>query len=584
MVSRGIIEWLVRSLMVFGLVFFSLKVAGNLEAQEEKDWRFGIVEAYTARNSARELKIGWTRVGFHWGVVQVDGPDSWTPELSDEQIDEQLAEGREIIGLLIGIPEWAKDEADLPAGLWLEHDDPDNLWASYVREIVTRYKGRIDHWIIWNEPDIDVSEVAHSWNGSIDDFYQLQRVAYLVAKEANPDAIIHLPAFTYWADFDAGREQYMARLLDRITADPQAAENNYYFDVATAHLYFQPDQVYELLGVFSGIMRERGMPQPIWLVETNAPPYDDPDWPVPDPTLAVSSTEQAAFFPQALASALAGGAERIGVYKLRDTEGDLAANPEPFGLLRRDGTRRVAFNTYREAIRFMRGTKTATRERWDEVGQFSLEQEDRLTMVLFARLPQEQQVEIKAIAPTARLVDMWGQEQVLEARDGSYIIDLQQALCTQTIGDYCMIGGTVYYLIQAVDGGFPPEGDPPIIPPQPTVIIVPSPIMTASPLPTDTPLPSATPSLTPWPPVTNTNQTPTMGTPAISPTGAAISGEAGDISLEVAAKDAINTRPPQNEANEDTRSDLTAFVPFLILGGVGVGLLLIFGNKLKRRP
>jgi len=581
MVNRRIVEGLMRSLLIFGLVFISLKMAGNLAAQEEKDWRFGIVEAYTARNSARELKIGWTRVGFHWAVVQADGPDSWTPELSDEQIDEQLAEGREVIGLLIGIPEWAKDKADLPAGLWLEHDDPGNLWASFVREVVARYEGRIDHWIIWNEPDIDVSEVAHSWNGSVDDFYQLQRVAYLAAKEANPDAIIHLPAFTYWADFDAGREQYMARLLDRITADPQAAENNYYFDVATAHLYFQPDQVYELLGVFSEIMRERGMAQPIWLVETNAPPYDDPDWPVPDPTLAVSSTEQAAFIPQALASALAGGAERIGVYKLRDTEGDLAANPEPFGLLRRDGTRRVAFNTYREAIRFMRGTKTATRERWDEVGQFRLEQEDRLTIVLFSRLPQEQQVEIEAIAPTARLVDMWGQEQVLEAHEGSYTIDLQQALCTQTIGDYCMIGGTVYYLIQAVDGGFPPQEDPPIVPPQPTETIVPSPTMTASPLPTKTPLPSATPSLTPQPPATNTRQPSTLTTPAILPTEVAHSGEAGDISMEAAAKGAISTPDTRNKGNEDTASDLVALLPFLILGGVSVGLLLIFGNRIQ---
>ena len=29
----------------------------------------------------------------------------------------------------------------------------------------------------------------------------------------------------------------------RTGKDPQAAENNYYFDVATAHLYFQPEQI-----------------------------------------------------------------------------------------------------------------------------------------------------------------------------------------------------------------------------------------------------------------------------------------------------------------------------------------------------
>ncbi|MFN2170772.1 MAG: hypothetical protein ACK2UF_05010 [Candidatus Promineifilaceae bacterium] len=579
MVNRRIVEWLKRGLLIIGLLLISLIMVRQMGAQEEKDWRFGIVEAYTARNSARELKIGWTRVGFHWADVQAGGPDTWTPGLSDEEIDEQLAEGREVIGLLIGIPDWARDEAGLPAGLWLDHDDPANLWANYVREVVTRYDGRINHWIIWNEPDIDASEVAHSWDGGVDDFYQLQQVAYLVAKEANPDSVIHLAAFTYWADFDAGREQYMARLLDRILADPQAAEHNYFFDVATAHLYFQPDQVYELLDVFLGIMRERGLAQPIWLVETNAPAYDDPEWPVPDPVLAVSNTEQAAYIPQALASAMAGGAERIGVYKLRDTEGDRAANPEPFGLLRLDGSRRLAFNTYREAIRFMRGVKTATRERWDEVGQFRLEQEDRITTVLFARLPQPQQVEIEAIAPTARLVDMWGQEQVLEAEDGYYNIDLQQALCTQTIGDYCMIGGTVYYLIQAIDGGFPPEENPPVVPPPPTITIALSPTMTASPSPTATPMPSATASLTPRPTATDVSKEPTAAATAVSPTEITQTKAIGALTTEPDEGAVASTRPSQNASDGQAPSGLAALILILILGGVGVGLLLIFRNR-----
>jgi hypothetical protein len=574
-----------RKLVFICGLFVFIALAGTAPAQEEMDWRFGIVEAYTARNSARELKIGWTRLGFHWADLQSGGPDSWTPEISDELIDEQLAEGREVVGLLIGIPDWARDDADLPAGLWLDHDDPDNLWASFVREIVTRYAGRINHWIIWNEPDIDASEVAHSWDGSVDDFYQLQRVAYLVAKEANPDAVIHLAAFTYWADYKAGREQYMARLLDRIRADPQATEHNFYFDVATAHLYFQPDQIYELLGVFLDIMRERGFQQPIWLVETNAPPYDDPDWPVPDPALAVSSTEQAAFIPQALASALAAGAERIGVYKLRDTEGDRAANPEPFGLLRQDGSRRVAFNTYREAIRFMRGTKNTTRERWDEIGQFRLEQEDRITTVLFSRLPEPQLVQVEAIAETARLVDMWGQEQVLEAQDGFFTIDLQQALCTQTIGDYCMVGGTVYYLVQARDGGLPPGDFPPVVPPPPTVTIAPSPTSTATLLPTETPLPSPTTSLTPSPGATSTDTLPPGSATAVSSAEITQPEMTGEPLSELVERQpvAAGTRLAQDEGSASAAGNFTIPI-LLILGGVTVGILLFWGSKMRKRP
>ena len=480
-------------------------------AQTEQEWRFGVVEAYTAPNSARELGTAWTRVRFQWAETQAGGPETWSPQISDEQLERELAAGRLVVGLLIGIPEWARDEAQLPQGLWLPHDDPHNAWAVFVREIVGQYAGRIDHWVIWNEPDIEGSAVAHTWDGTVDDFYQLQRVAYLAAKEANPEATIHLSAFTYWADVYAGQEQYMARLLDRFLDDPQASAHGYYFDVATAHLYFQPDQIYDLLLLFQGIMKERGIDKPIWLVETNAPPHDDPAWPVEEHTLSVMQDEQAAFMPQALVSALAAGAERIAVYKMMDTPDDRQANPEPFGLLRMDGSRRPAFRALQVAMQHLTGASQVTRERWDAVGQFRVQQQDRETTLLFARLDDAQQVEIKAIADQARLVDLRGTERWVEAQDGRYVIDLPPALCMQTIGDYCMIGGSTYYLIQALDGGEPPEGSAPVLP-QPT--ITPTPMATATFQPTAistvTPVPRS-PTMSPTlPPLEKSTETPVL--------------------------------------------------------------------------
>jgi hypothetical protein len=467
-------------------------------AQTTGDWRFGVVESYTAPNSARELGTAWTRIRFQWANAQTDGPDSWTAQISDEQIEQELAAGRLVVGLLIGIPEWARDENGLPQGLWLPYDDPGNTWGNFVGQVAERYAGRIDHWIIWNEPDIEATAVAHTWDGTVDDFAQLQRVAYQAAKAANPDSTIHLAAFTYWADVSAGREQYMARLLDRFLADPEAAQDGYYFDVATAHLYFQPDQVYDLLLLFQAIMQDRGIKKPIWLVETNAPPHDDPSWPVPERTLSVMQDEQAAFMPQALVSALAAGAERIAVYKMQDTVGDRQANPEPFGLLRQDGSRRPAFRALHVAMQYMGGSSEVIRERWDEIGQFRLTQEDRVTTVLFARLADPQQVEVPAIANRALLVDLRGTKEWIEAEDGSYVIDLPPALCIQSIGDYCMIGGSTYYLIQSLDGGFPPEGIPPLLP-QPT--ISPTSLATSTPtvFPTTLPSPVSTASTTPVP-------------------------------------------------------------------------------------
>ncbi len=407
----------------------------------------------------------------------------------------------------------------------------------------------------------------------MDDFYQLQRIAYLVAKETNPGAVIHLAAFTYWADLQAGREQYMARLLDRILEDPDAPNHNYYFDAATAHLYFQAGQIYDLLLLFRSIMAERNLERPIWLIETNAPPFDDPSWPVAEVTLAVTENEQAAFMPQGLASALAAGAERVGVFKLRDTETDRQANPEPFGLLRLDGSRRPAYNSWKVATQQMRGVREATRVRWDEIGQFALEQADRRTTVLFSRLPISQTVQITAVAPTARLVNMWGEEEQVEALDGQYEIELQSALCAQTIGDYCMIGGTTLYLIEALDGGPPPPGMPPVLPPS-TI------------MPTLPPLPTlaATPSLTPAPSAAATATG--TATPTATPTTAATPSTGGAAALPPPSATAV--LPPSAEPTGSTAAASvpepqpgTPPLPAVALAGGAV--LLLVGLWLSRK-
>ncbi len=517
-----------KGLLVFALVMGLSAVVGISAVAAQDDWRFGIVEAYEAPNSAAALRVSWTRIRFQWATVQPDGPDAWTPEVDDALIEQELAAGRELVGLLIGIPDWARDENKLPSGLWLPDDDPANTWATFVREVVGRYDGQIDHWIIWNEPDIDATEIAHTWDGSVADFAQLQKVAYRVAKETNPNATVHLSAFTYWADEQAGRDQYMGRLLDELLADPDAFAHNIYFDIATAHLYFQPDQIYELIGFFRQEMTSRGIDKPLWLVETNAPPINDPDWPVEDWTLSVMETEQAAFMPQAVAAAFAAGAERVSVYKMQDTAEDRAANPEPFGLVRRDGSRRVAFRTYEHAIKYLSGFSAVTRDRWDEVGQYTFEQADRTTTMLFARLPWPQSAEIPATSSQALLVDMWGQTQEIIPQNGIYNIELQSPQCTQPIGDFCMIGGTVYYLIQARDGFSllydaapavePTATLPATATPSPTPTATPTLVLTATPQPTATPTATATllPQPTSTTPIDNAPQTDTAEISAVS--------------------------------------------------------------------
>jgi hypothetical protein len=270
---------------------------------------------------------------------------------------------------------------------------------------------------------------------------------------------------------------------------------------------------------------------------------DDPYWLVDNWTLAVSLNEQAAFVPQAVAAALAAGAERIAVYKLKDTTGDRQANPEPFGLVRWDDSRRPAFNTYRVAIELLAGVTAAERERWDAVGQVRLEQKEGTTTVLFARLPESQQARVKAIAPTAELVDMWGRGETIEARGGYFVIDLPGALCSQTIADYCMIGGTTYYLVQqaeesqgqAVDEQLPGHVAPQFSDASPTPM--PSPVVTPSPTAGSKPTVAPSPAPMPSPTMTSSPTVTPSPTPSAAPTRATASPvtmlEANEVEVDI---------------------------------------------------
>ncbi|HPV07765.1 MAG TPA: hypothetical protein PLD57_11875 [Aggregatilineales bacterium] len=452
--------WL--ALLIAALV--PLLMAGATHAAQGADPRFGVVEAHDAPEDAAELGAGWSRARFHWGLIQPDGPDQWIDaELTEAQLAGEQRAGREVVGLLIGVPEWAADDSGLPRGLDLPPEDDGNLWANFVREVVSRYAGRIDHWIVWNEPDVwDPTHPAFTWPGTLEDYVQLLKTTYLVARETNPDAVIHLAAMSHWWDVEHGRDLTFLALLDAIVAEPEAAEHNYYYDVATLNLYFNPATVYEVLEMYQGFQSERGLDKPFWLVETNAAPSSDPAWPVSDITFRVSLLEQAAYMPQALALALAAGAERVAIYKLVDTPGDITANPEPFGLVREDGSHRPAFTTARVAMRALADAGVVTWSERGEVSQVVTGGPGKVTRILWNRVPEAQIARIPALASSAVMMDMWGNETPLVPENGEYTVPLYAGECQETVGDYCMIGGPPVYVIERVgEGAAGPDGDLP---------------------------------------------------------------------------------------------------------------------------
>jgi hypothetical protein len=554
------------------------------------DRRFGAIDTFDNPTAATQLGAGWTRVRFPWADMQPNDSGQWNSSFfTDEQLNRELAAGREVVGLIVNTPPWALQDGNVPgvpSGLTLPDDDPNNLWATFVRKIVSQYAGRINHWIIWNEPDIwQPSYPGRTWGGDEKDFFQLLRVAYNVIKQTNPNATVHLSAFTYYWDTNYGRTPFFTRLLDEMVKDRAAAEHNYYFDVASANLYFRTDNIYDLIAWHHQQMREHGFDKPLWLTETNAAPSTDPAWPVANPTFPITLDEQAHFIIQSMAMALAGGANRVAIYKMADVPADHAANPEPFGLVRDDGSRRPAFSAFQVGSSYLAGfTEASLTERTDTHTIVTVKRGDSgWTTVAWTRQPSPVIISVAAHANQATLIDWNGSKQTIKARDGKYEIEIAGATCTGG----CIIGGAPRLIVEGsvgsakVDAPSGSAAKPATIAPTATsatsnetintpvaesAIITATAEMTstATPRPTRTPTATATATLTPT--VTSTATSTATRTPTSTATATATS----TATATAAATVAPTLQPTATMVPPLTTTETNSMPPVLIIGGLGV--------------
>jgi hypothetical protein len=332
----------------------------------------------------------------------------------------------------------------------LPFDDPQNYWGQFMFKLAQRYTGRINTWVIWNEPDLYSDAIAYTWDGTISDMYQLVKVASLAVKKANPDAKIALPGMTYWWDKEGHRPLYLARFLEAAAQDPTAASHGDYFDIVVLHQYTNPLNIYAATRVYRRALAQYGLDRPIWVGESNIVPADDPMNPI-GPAFHATMDQQASYIIQAFALARAAGAERMSIYKLTDEAREGAA--ELYGLVRNDGTVRPAYTAYQTATRYL-GHPTSAVYTWE--GASDPPTEDQITQLLQNNLNRTQWIwpaavnrvtlergvervsvvwnaspalvtaHIPAVARSAQVVDKFGRDTgEVVAKNGQYQLELQ---------------------------------------------------------------------------------------------------------------------------------------------------------------
>jgi hypothetical protein len=538
------------------------------------DERFGAIESFWAPQEAAELGVGWERILFYWNEIQPTGPDDWnTLHVLEEWLVEANSQDRIVLGLLKNTPEWATDGepfSGVPRGLYLPVDDPDNLWANYVKRIVEYYGPRgVHHWVIWNEPEIEAGVYGHEFAGTVEDYARLLQVAYTVAKEHDPEAVIHLAGYSYWHDPD-----YLSEFFEVVSSIPDAAESGYFFDILSLHIYFRVETVGELVRQVDDLQNSFGIDKPIWINETNAAPNLDPWWPVERPMFQVDLDQQAWYLVQAYALGFAAGADSIGVYKLIDIL--LPQGGESFGILRPDYSKRPAYLAYLTTIRLLEGFSGPVEiEQSNDYFIVTFRKNSQLIRILWARGDFALSLQVPALAGSGQLVDYSGKSQIIDANDGHYQIDLQGARC----GNACDIGGPPLFLVE--EGVLNAESNLAVqaTAVRATLTATPEVSLTFTPWPTNTATPTQTPTATPTStPTATPTDTPEPTQPA-SLTPRPITVAVAESSLT-----AVAPMPDTNPVSQNSRAGLgniNSYVVFGVAAVVAIGLIMLLLRSIK---
>jgi len=251
----------------------------------------------------------WVRDRISWGEIETQRGNWAEHTRYDSAAEIQTKHGLKVYQVFHNTPGWAEKEGKT-------HSFPDDLRDAYnfAAELARRFKGKVDAWEVWNEPDIIVfsDELGDSYSA-------LLKAMYLGFKAVEPELPVLLCSFA------------MAPGKFAETVFQNDVQN--YFDIYNYHIYDSWEKHADRALKHIDIMRRYGLERkPIWLTEAGRPITREPD-------LVELTPEQgrnvAEFLPKAIITSLAAGVDKyfwfiMPYYRERDKM--------LFGLLRDDMT------------------------------------------------------------------------------------------------------------------------------------------------------------------------------------------------------------------------------------------------------
>lgn len=206
--------------------------------------------------------------------------DVWRFEQLDTAVARARNNGVDILLSLGQTPRWAsaRPNEKVPNGYGASAE-PANMadWENYLRTVMTRYKGKIAFYELWNEPYFTevfgVTGRGH-FTGSAVKMVEMAAIANRVRDEVDPEAQIVSPACV-------GRPECLDAFL--------SAGGKRFVDVIAFHFYSSPERITELAGKVMAVMKRHGVSHlPLWNTESGYLVQETGKPAVPQPNLGES--------------------------------------------------------------------------------------------------------------------------------------------------------------------------------------------------------------------------------------------------------------------------------------------------------
>jgi LysM repeat protein len=132
---------------------------------------------------AKDAGLTWAKEVFPWRSIEGAGKGIFDWSVADEVVKALNDRGLKIIARVDFQPTWSRADG-------ANNGPPDNYrdYGDFVYALASRYKGRVQAYEVWNEPNL-----AREWGDrppNAAEYVALLRVAYLRIKEADPNALV----------------------------------------------------------------------------------------------------------------------------------------------------------------------------------------------------------------------------------------------------------------------------------------------------------------------------------------------------------------------------------------------------------